>query len=581
MKPNTSKFLLLFLYLLLISNILQSQTEENLIKYSDIDSLHKTYHGKYSEEAYVMHHKLLREATHLSYTKGICNTYHSLMWYHGNAKNKSLDSVLHYAHLFESKSTLENSKQQAKIDSSTLAKFYMNKGQLLSDRFNLMEPGLAAYLKAGPLIPKNNIKLLISHDNNLASVYSIEFQYDKALEILLPRLQDTVNLDEISKIKLLRGISYIYMRQGIQEKSHAINQEILALSKRINDPDNILWTKNQITYDYYLAGDCQKAIDSALAIRTHCIKTGYTQSLLNNTSNLSTYYHAIKKFDKAIAYQKEILELTPSITKKWYVYNNLARHYAKNQKYPLSIHFHNKKDSLAKKIQSTERSYLTKYIDFNNKLLQETRKNQQLSFDVQLLEEKNKKQKLYLSSFSFALTSIILLMGTIFLFKKYRKGEKEIEVLKINEKKLLEEKIMLRENELEASAIALSQRLETLNTIKDELAKIRKPNVDKLKEVKKKVRDLIKSASNISIITDRIESDYPTITKELKTRHPNLSDTEIRYCLLAKLNLSIKETATILNVTPGTVKVARSRLKKKIGIPTDVPFNVFLSQLNQ
>jgi DNA-binding CsgD family transcriptional regulator len=71
------------------------------------------------------------------------------------------------------------------------------------------------------------------------------------------------------------------------------------------------------------------------------------------------------------------------------------------------------------------------------------------------------------------------------------------------------------------------------------------------------------------------------MTNKLMDKYPNLSDTQIRYCLLTKLNLSIKETASILNVTPDTVKVARSRLKKKLGIPPEISIKMFLDQLSQ
>ncbi|WP_458627802.1 helix-turn-helix transcriptional regulator [Winogradskyella sp. PC D3.3] len=85
----------------------------------------------------------------------------------------------------------------------------------------------------------------------------------------------------------------------------------------------------------------------------------------------------------------------------------------------------------------------------------------------------------------------------------------------------------------------------------------------------------------MSIITKRIESEYPTMSAKLLNKYPNLSDTQIRYCLLTKMNLSIKETATILNVTPDTVKVARSRLKKRLDIPSEMSIKMFLDKLSK
>ncbi|WP_299109334.1 hypothetical protein [uncultured Winogradskyella sp.] len=554
--------------------------QEKDISTHELDSLHRRYYGQHSEEAFAVHHKVLKQSIKTKYEEKIAATYKALMWLHGANKNANLDSVLYYADLFETKiATYNKPKDTVMLKALELPNYYLNKGQLLANAFGLPEQGLESYFKVHPLIPEKDIKLTFAYYISISEIYYQKFQYDKALEVLTPLLNDTTKIGNFTKFRLLQNIAANYVLKEMPEKSYPIHKEILNLAIKENDIKGIWWAKNRLANDYFRLGNADKAIDSALAVREFCLKHDLHQLLFNNTINLSTYYHGIGDIKKAIAYREQALDYSTGLETKKDVYDRLALYYTENKQYFKATEIYKKKSSLVDSIRSNEKKAVTNYIESNVKLLNEKQKNQQMLFDVQLLEEKNKKQRLYLYNISTALISIILLLGSILIFRKYKKGEKVIEILKTNEKKLLEEKITLRENELEASAIAVSQRLETLNIIKDELNLIKHPKIPKLEEAKSKINDLIRSASDMSIITKRIESEYPTMANKLMDKYPNLSDTQIRYCLLTKLNLSIKETASILNVTPDTVKVARSRLKKKLNIPPEMSFKLFLDQL--
>ncbi|WP_179339154.1 tetratricopeptide repeat protein [Winogradskyella ludwigii] len=578
---NALKKSSILFYILLFVNTCYAQDNEPLIKINDLDSLHNQFYGQASEEAYYIHNKLLRQSKKLSYDQGILSAYKGLMWYHGVNSNPNIDSVLHYADLFETKIATKSIKEDTLlIKALKLPQYYLNKGQILANGFGLPEQGLESYFKVYPFISEGDTKLFIGYNISIAEIYYHKFQYDKALEVLTPLLKDTVNIGSFTKKLLLKNISANYVHKEMPEKSYPLHKELLKIAKKDNDIPEIWWTTNRLANDYYKLGDIQKAIDSAVVVRKYCLENKDYRLLFNNTAYLSTFYHAAGDLNKAIAYREEAIKLSSGPESKKDSYDRLAEYYTEKKHYSKAIETYQKKDALVDSLRSNEKKALSSYIDSNIKLLKEKQKSQQISFDIELLEIENKKQKLYYLSISTILVSIILILGSILLFRKYKKGEKIIEVLKSNEKKLLEEKIILRENELEASAIALSQRIETLTLIKNELNEIKKPIIPKLEAAKQKVNDLIKSASDVSIITKRIESEYPTMSAKLLNKYPNLSDTQIRYCLLTKMNLSIKETATILNVTPDTVKVARSRLKKKLGIPAEISIKMFLDQLS-
>ncbi len=68
---------------------------------------------------------------------------------------------------------------------------------------------------------------------------------------------------------------------------------------------------------------------------------------------------------------------------------------------------------------------------------------------------------------------------------------------------------------------------------------------------------------------ENIESINREFESRLKTKYPRLTETDIEICHLITLNLSNKQMAMFRNTTVGTIKVAKSRIKKKLGLTAD------------
>ncbi len=64
----------------------------------------------------------------------------------------------------------------------------------------------------------------------------------------------------------------------------------------------------------------------------------------------------------------------------------------------------------------------------------------------------------------------------------------------------------------------------------------------------------------------------------MKTRCPHLTSYELRLCTYLKSNLSTKEIATLLNITPDSVKKAKHRLRKKLKISPDEVWTTVFDQ---
>lgn len=78
---------------------------------------------------------------------------------------------------------------------------------------------------------------------------------------------------------------------------------------------------------------------------------------------------------------------------------------------------------------------------------------------------------------------------------------------------------------------------------------------------------------------DLFEQVHPGFLYKLKKRFSALTPSEVRYISLSKLQLSNKEIANILGVSPSTVRNYRYRLLKKLNIEDSDEFNTILNSI--
>lgn len=69
-----------------------------------------------------------------------------------------------------------------------------------------------------------------------------------------------------------------------------------------------------------------------------------------------------------------------------------------------------------------------------------------------------------------------------------------------------------------------------------------------------------------------LETANRLFQRRLQDQHPTLTPYDLRLCTYLKSNLSTKEIATLLNITPDSVKKAKHRLRKKLRLMPDERF---------
>lgn len=149
------------------------------------------------------------------------------------------------------------------------------------------------------------------------------------------------------------------------------------------------------------------------------------------------------------------------------------------------------------------------------------------------------------------------------------------------QKKQLEADVEFKNKELATTTMHLVQRGKLLSKIGDELLPLVKQttNKDTADDLKKVIR-LLNEAKKLdndwdqfAIHFDHVHANY---LSNLKDKYPNLSPSDLKLCAYLKLNLSSKEIAQLLNITPRAVEVSRYRLRKKLGLKPEVNLFDFL-----
>jgi len=154
------------------------------------------------------------------------------------------------------------------------------------------------------------------------------------------------------------------------------------------------------------------------------------------------------------------------------------------------------------------------------------------------------------------------------LFKTQQQLElKELEnqkqLMKFNNDKLRQD-IETKNRELGISTMSLIKKNEFLNNIKTELK-----NAGESKNLKHVVKIIDKNLNNTddwNLFEEAFNNADKDFLKKIKSNHPALTSNDLRLCAYLRLNLSSKEIAPLLNISPRSVEVKRYRLRKKMGL---------------
>ena len=212
-----------------------------------------------------------------------------------------------------------------------------------------------------------------------------------------------------------------------------------------------------------------------------------------------------------------------------------------------------------------EKAYLhhqdaTGYIDQVYRAYQSQAKHNafnELKWQSEIDNLKISRQRYIITALSLVLALSLLIASGIILFQ--RKKRKEMEIRQI---------MVEKENQLLRQAEELSQLREKASTLREEL--IRK--MDVFKKVPSLQEEPVEDRQSISLtkedwkeIKSLLDSQYDQFTTRLKKAVPELNTSDIQFCCLLKVNISMQDLANIYHINKESVSRRKQRIKAKIG----------------
>ncbi len=447
----------------------------------------------------------------------------------------------------------------------------------------------------------------------IGKIYTDLGDYEKSSELNYEALKILEQQDDKIGIgKAINRIGYVYFEQENYDKALEYYLKSLTIAREIKDQTGIARGLNNVAAIYGNNKD-YKNLDLYLleAIKLNK-QTGKRLWEGINYLNLGVSNREQKNYDSAIFYYNQaeiIFKETNNIPKLASVYLGFSKYFSDLNDLDKSLYYANqsynlgKKNKLKKSVYDAAKRLHEIYLEQNDLINSykyisvECRMKDSLNIEKRMtrlsqlellyeFEKSDQEKKLRQQRLDY----IYLIVGTIVIFlfiltiillaARHRIRAKNAIILK----KQLESEIDTKNKELTSNVMTLMRKNEILSEIADKLLDIRNEAVkeETKSAIKRIAGELHKTTDNeiwdeFEIRFRQVHSDF---YDKLIKQFPNLSPSEQRLCAFLRLNMTSKEISEITGQQIKTLEIARSRLRKKLGISnTQVNLVTFLTQI--
>lgn len=336
--------------------------------------------------------------------------------------------------------------------------------------------------------------------------------------------------------------------------------------------------------------------------------------------NLGSIYEDKEQYDKALLYFKKVVELydqSPEIAPVIASVNNIGDVYRKTGRYDSAIHWG--REALHMSLETNniyEQASVLKdlgetyhlmgkndsafvYMKLSRKMLlgiYSQQNNQQTNFLNVLYENEKRDQAIAvferskkLSRILYVAIGIAVLLLIVVFYLVY--SRQRIKIQQVQEKsarneeqnKIQQEQIEQKTKELANHTIAVVQRNQFLEDLKDSLAVMVK---DDRRDQKRQMQSLVQKINQNTQYENQwqdfnriFEEVHPSFFQKINELFPDLSSNDIKLLALHKMKMESKEMALILGISPESLRVSRYRLRKKMNLAEGVNLANYLQEM--
>lgn len=347
----------------------------------------------------------------------------------------------------------------------------------------------------------------------------------------------------------------------------------------------------QIAIIYY---ENEVHLDSAITLLQQLLitseKEGNMQAMAASLVYIGEIYTLQNKFPEALKTLTQALD----ICKKYNIsevlpdsYHAFAKLYSAqkqfNEAYLMLQKYISIKDSFTQ-IEENNQVYELQL------LLEDEAKSRLLSEKDQKIEILEKEKRIsYLTNAAYISGSTLIITIIVLILMKFRGDIKrnkaiyqmESEIMQ-NDIKTKEMELSYKNNNLTDFAFLISQKQEFIEEVLSKLKTIKSKKEEKdqlLKETILYIKGQIMVDKNVTQLQNEVEKVNFEFFENLMQKFPGLSEKEKQLCGLIRLGLSNKEIALLRNISVGSAKTNRHRLRLKLGLHQNQDIRKFLNTI--
>jgi tetratricopeptide (TPR) repeat protein/DNA-binding CsgD family transcriptional regulator len=500
--------------------------------------------------------------------------------------NKSLSDYAKAKHYFES---LSKEKQNKNI--IQYARIHNNIGSIYI-RINQLDSSIVYLTKSINIMEENNLSKsrIAFSKHNLGEVFHQLKDDKKNIDMQKQSIEDCDKKRDLSLISSCY-ISLATSFQRLNDTLKAINnyEKGLEISKSLKEYYNQAVANQNIATLYLKKHEHHKSYQYFLKA-----KSLYNKIKLPNAGvyiGLGMTHHYKKNYDSAVYYHKKAIKIArkhQALDYESNAYSQLSKVYNTQKKYAQAYKYLDKhlllEDSLLNKDkQEIIQTLKTKF--------ETEQKEKEIAHLKELNESEHQKAQVIQSRQQFIIIAIILALALLLVillaYRNKKKKEKRLMAVKLENQKLMNKEYELdiehKTKQLTTHALNMLQKNKMLTEIKDKIKEMSKGSDSyspaELKSITRTITQTQKTDKDWDLFKRYFENVKKDFNKNLAAINPDLTTNDYRLAALVSLNLNIKETAALLNISPNSVKIARHRLRKRLYIKTGEDLYTFIANI--
>lgn len=438
----------------------------------------------------------------------------------------------------------------------------------------------------------NNDSLIIGKGLIAYGAISNEMEaYEKARNYILEGLEFSKAVGDEREVGIgLNNLGNSFARQGNYEKGIKYLEASQAIMKSIGNEKRYQVGNFNLALTYQAKGQAKTALSYVYPFLNHARLKSDTLKIAYGHTLIGSLCQELKAYDKALFHLDSALHIGLALNAKSIICDTYK---------DISLAYEGKRD-FKKSLAAFKLHQLAK-----EEYVGATVKNNIATLEQQLAIEQDKKNQLESRQaitnleinqqrLSLLIVGLLasLIIGLLFFLRN-----KKAQELKDIRKQLLESELKYKELEAQKLKGQLINKEADLTNLaldiarKNEFSKTLIPKLENLKNIdpnqlETELRQVLSFSNNhlkinedLAYLQNNVDKVNHEFYHKLESRFGQLTTNERYLVGLLRLNLSNKDIAALRNISVGSAKMNRHRLKKKLGLDSKVSIVNFLQEI--